>query len=173
MDLSKLTPADAAVTLRGLERRYRGLFTGVGDDETPDDVAHRRVDGWSAIDHVVAAARAIGAADRSLAKVLTLDTPSLDPADVVPASRPQPMAPTGTVHERLSELGYEATALADLIGGASAREWAREGVVADEPPRTITALDVVRAAIDAGIGHLDAARKVLAAAVARPPDPQR
>ena len=64
MDLSKLTPADAAVTLRGLERRYRGLFSGVGDDETPDDAAHRRVDGWSAIDHVVAAARAIGGADR-------------------------------------------------------------------------------------------------------------
>jgi hypothetical protein len=173
MDLSKLTPADAAVTLRGLERRYRGLFSGVGDDETPDDAAHRRVDGWSAIDHVVAAARAIGGADRALVKVLTVDTPTLDPADVRPEARPQPVAPTGTVHERLSELGYEATALADRISSASAREWAREGVVADEPPHTITALDVVRAAIEAGIGHLDAARKILAAAVTHRPDPQR
>src|ERR671922_204468 len=56
MDLSKLSPADAAIALRGFERRYRGLFAGLGDDESPDDVSHRQVSGWSAIDHVVASA---------------------------------------------------------------------------------------------------------------------
>src|SRR4029453_14700396 len=67
MDLSRLPPSDAAVALRGLERRYRGLFSGLGDDEAPDDVAHRQVQGWSAIEHIVAAAWAIAAAERALA----------------------------------------------------------------------------------------------------------
>ena len=170
MDLSKLTPADAAVTLRGLERRYRALFAGLGDDESPDDVAHRRVDGWSAIDHVVAAARAIAASDRALARVLTHDEPVLDASDVEPQARP--VAPTGTVHERLSELGYEAVALAARIEKAGAREWVRRGSVAGTD-RRFTALDVVRAAVDAGVTHLDDARTVLASAVGRGPDPQR
>jgi hypothetical protein len=170
MDLSKLTPADAAVTLRGLERRYRALFAGLGDDETPDDAAHRRVDGWSAIDHVVAAARAIAAADRALGKVLTTDEPALDPADVDPQARP--VAPTGTVHERLSELGYEAVALAGRTENVGARDWARQASVAGTEHR-LTALDVVRSAIEAGVTHLDDARKVLASAVGKGPDPQR
>jgi hypothetical protein len=170
MDLSKLTPADAAVTLRGLERRYRALFAGLGDDESPDDVAHRRVDGWSAIDHVVAAARAIAASDRALARVLTSDHPALDAADIDPQTRP--VAPTGTVHERLSELGYEAVALAGRIEDAGAQEWARQGSVAGTD-RQLTALDVVRAAIDAGVTHLDEARTVLTSAVGKGPGPQR
>jgi hypothetical protein len=171
MDLSKLTPNDAAVTLRGIERRYRALFAGLGDDESPDDVAHRRVDGWSAIDHVVAAARALSAADRSLAKVLTTDGPSLDAADVDPQSRP--VAPTGTVHERLSEVGYEAHALADRIAGVSAGDWNREGFVSDGQDRRVTALDLVRTAVNAGVTHLDGARKVLAAVSGHAPGPQR
>lgn len=170
MDLSKLTPNDAAVTLRGLERRYRALFAGLGDDESPDDVAHRRVDGWSAIDHVVAAARALAAADRSLAKVLTTDTPTLDPADVEPQSRP--VAPTGTVHERLSELGYEAQALADRISDVNAQDWNRPGIVSDGQGRRVTGLDLVRSAIDAGVTHLDGTRKVLAAVSGQGPGPQ-
>jgi hypothetical protein len=169
MDLSKLTPADAAVTLRGLERRYRGLFAGLGEDDSPDDVAHRRVDGWSAIDHVVAAARAIGAADRALAKVLTSDAPDLDPGDVEPQARP--VAPTGTVHERLSELGYEAVVLADRIASVPAGDWVRRGRIAGEG-KEVTALDLVRSAVDAGVTQLEGARRVLHA-VAGPPDPQR
>jgi hypothetical protein len=171
MDLSKLTPNDAVVTLRGLERRYRALFAGLGDDESPDDVAHRRVEGWSAIDHVVAAARAVAAADRTLAKVLSADLPTLDPADVDPQARP--VAPTGTVHERLSELGYEAMALADRIDGVSAQDWNRRGSVSDAHERQVTALDLVRSAIDAGVAHLDGTRKVLAAVSGNAPDPQR
>lgn len=171
MDLSKLTPNDAAVTLRGLERRYRALFAGLGDDESPDDVAHRRLDGWSAIDHVVAAARALAAADRALAKVLSFDRPDLDPADVDPQARP--VAPTGTVHERLSELGYEAQALADRIDGVSAQDWNREGHVPDGHQRQVGALDLVRTAVDAGVTHLDTTRKVLAAVSGSAPGPQR
>ena len=158
MDLSKLTPADASVTLRGLERRYRALFAGLGEDESPDDVARRQVAGWSAIDHVVAAARAIGAADRALAATLSGDEPALSPEDVGAAPRPHPGSPTGPVHERQAELGFEAVALADRIDGANADDWNR---TARAGAQTLTALDIVRAAVDAGVTHLREAQKVL------------
>jgi hypothetical protein len=164
MDLSKLTPADAAIALRGFERRYRGLFAGLGDDESPDDVARRQVTGWSAIDHVVAAARAIAAADRALAVVLASDDAHVAPEDVGAAPRPHPGSPTGTVHERLAELGFEAVALADRIDGVGADDWKRTATVSGAG-RPITTLDIVRAAVDAGVSHLNAAQKVLAAVV--------
>ncbi|MFP3899607.1 MAG: hypothetical protein ACLFXM_02050 [Acidimicrobiia bacterium] len=173
MDLSKLTPADATVTLRGLERRYRGLFAGLGEDETPDDVGHRlAADGWSAVEHVVAAAWAIAAADRSLAAVLTSDAPSLPVTDLDPDQRPKPGAPTGTVHERLAELGMEATALADRIGRVPAADWTREATVDGGAARRVTALDIVRGAIDAGVTHLRAAQRVLDEVRRRPIEPQ-
>ncbi|HLM64154.1 MAG TPA: hypothetical protein VK306_07635 [Acidimicrobiales bacterium] len=171
MDLSKLTPADAAVALRGLERRYRALFAGLGEDESPDDLAHRRVEGWSAIDHIVAAARAIGGYERAMHAVLTRDTPELSPADLDDDPHP-PLAPTGTVHERISELGMETVSMAERIEGVPASDWTREGVVGDGPDRRVTSMDLVRGAVDAGVSHLDAARNVLSAAVGKP-GPQR
>ena len=77
MDLSQLSPSDAVVALRSLERRYRGLFAGLSEDESPDDLAHRRAGDWSAIDHAVAAALFIARANRTLARVLTADSPSV------------------------------------------------------------------------------------------------
>lgn len=167
MDLSKLTPADASVTLRGLERRYRGLVAGLGDDESPEDVARRQVHGWSAIDHVVAAARAIGAADRALAATLAGDEPLLSAEDVGAAPRPHPGSPTGPLHERLAELGFESVALADRIDPVSAESWTRTATLSGHGEhgghgaRSVTALDIVRAAVDAGITHLREAQTVL------------
>jgi hypothetical protein len=162
MDLADLPPSDIVVALRGLERRYRGLFAGLSEDESPEDAAHRVVGGWSPIEHIVAAAWAISAIDRALADVLTNDTPVLDPADVDPAERPKPGAVTGTLHERLAELGLEANALADRVESTAARDWARTGVVAGSR-RTLTALDLAKLAVEAGVAHLRAADEALAA----------
>ena len=170
MDLSQLSPSDAAVALRGLERRYRGLFAGLGEDEAPDDVAHRTLHGWSAIEHIVAAAWAIAAAERALAAVLTHDQPTLTAADVDPEARPKPGAPTGTVHERLSELGLEAQALASRVESTPADDWVRTAAV-EGTGRTVTALDIARSAVDAGVTHLRAAEGVLHAVARRPIDP--
>lgn len=168
MDLSKLAPSDVAVTLRGLERRFRGLFAALGDDESPEDVAHRTVGGWSPIEHVVAAAWAIAAADRALAAVLTADGPVLEPADVEPDARPKPGAVTGTLHERLAELGFEATAAADRIEATPSGDWTRHGTV-NGTERRVSALDLAKLAVDAGIRHLRAAEDVLAAVRRTPP----
>jgi len=170
MDLSRLAPSDIVVALRGLERRYRGLFAGLGDDESPDDVAHRTVEGWSAIEHIVAGAWSIAAADRALAAVLTDDSPTLAAADVDVAARPRPGGVTGTVHERLSELGLEANAAADRVDATSARDWDRTGTV-EGSGRTVTALDLARLAVEAGVDHLRGAERVLAA-VRRTPPPE-
>jgi hypothetical protein len=169
VDLSKLAPSDIVVALRGLERRYRGLFAGLGEDESPDDVAHRASGGWSPIEHVVAGAWAISAADRALLAVLTSDGPALDPADVDPAARPKPGAVTGTVHERLAELGLEANAAADRIESVPSGDWTRRGTVAGTD-RSLTALDVARLAVDAGVTHLRAAGEVVDAVRRTPPE---
>jgi hypothetical protein len=169
MDLSQLSPSDAVVTLRGLERRYRGLFAGLGEDESPDDLARRSAGGWSAIEHVAAAARAIAAADRALGTVLTVDSPTVAAADVNPAARPHPTVPAGPVHERLADLGLEANAAAEHIGRVSAENWSRPATVDDGSGRTVTALDIARAAVDAGVTHLREAERVLAAVRGRPP----
>ncbi|MGH9231437.1 MAG: hypothetical protein ACRD07_22380 [Acidimicrobiales bacterium] len=169
MDLSQLSPSDAVVALRGLERRYRGLFAGLSDDESADDLAHRRAGDWSAIDHAVAAARFIAGADRALARVLTADSPPLAAADVAPSASPSPAAPPGVVDGPLAELGSEANAMADRIDHVPAGDWSRPAVVDDG--RTVTALDIARAAVDAGVTHLRDAEKVLAAVRGRPADP--
>jgi hypothetical protein len=169
MDLSRLSPSDAVVALRGLERRYRGLFARLSDDESPDDLAHRRAGDWSAIDHAVAATRFIGRANRSLARVLTADSPSLAVADVDPAASSSPAAPPGPIDGPLAELGSEANAMADRIQHVPAGDWTRPALVANG--RRITALDIARAAVDAGVTHLRDAEEVLAAVRGRPVEP--
>ena len=163
MDLSTLAPSDAIVALRGLERRYRGVFAGLGEDESPDEVARRPAgNGWSALEHVVAAAWAIAAARRALEAVLTRDTPLLDVTDVDPGARSKPGAPSGTLHERLAELGLEANELAERAERVPAKDWARLGLLDDSSGRRVEALDILRTAVDSGVTHLRATEHTLA-----------
>lgn len=154
-------PSDAVVALRSLGRRYRALFAGLGDDESPDDLAHRNgSEGRSALDHVVAATRTITFLGRALEQVLVQDDPVLHPAMADPAEREWPAA-TGTVEERVSELAWEADALADRAERVSAPDWSRHGRVAghDAPLR---AASVLWDAVDTAVEHLRAAERVLA-----------
>jgi hypothetical protein len=168
MDLSQLSPSDAVVALRGLERRYRGLFAGLSDDESPDDLAHRRAGGWSAVDHAVAASRFIAGANRALARTLTSDLPTVPAAEVDPTASSSPGSPPGPVDGLLAELGAEANAMADRIEHVPSGDWTRTAAVDDNSGRTVTALDVARATVDAGVTHLREAEKVLAAVRGRP-----
>jgi hypothetical protein len=158
-----LPPSDAAVALRSLDRRYRAAFAGQEDDEAPDDLAHRPgPDGWSALAHVVAAARGIATCAGALTEVLSEESPRLEPAAIDPDRKPADPAPTGTVDERISELAWEADALADLVDRTKGTRWARVGVVAGQQ-RTIGADDIVRAAVAVGVEHLRGAEQVLEA----------
>jgi uncharacterized membrane protein len=172
VDLSKLSPSDAVVALRGLERRYRELFEPFREGESPDDIAQRSgPDGWSVFDHIVAATQPIAAANRTLARVLIAEAPTVRPGEVDRAARPKPAVAAGSLDEAIAELGREAAAAADRIERVPAESWSRTAVVEDRPGRTVTALDIARAAVDAGVGHLRAAQDVLAAVGRRPADP--
>ena len=67
-------PADAVVALRSLERRWRGLFPGLSDDESPDALAHRPgADGRSALDLATHASRTLSLLGRALEQSLVED----------------------------------------------------------------------------------------------------
>ena len=168
MDLSQLSPSDAVVALRSLERRYRGLFAGLGEDESPDDLAHRRAGDWSAADHIVAAARFIAGANGALARVVTADSPAVAAASVDPGASRGPGAPPEPVDGLVAELASEANAMADRVEQVAAGAWTRQAVVDDGSRRTVTALDIVRAAVDAGVTQLREAERVLSDIRGRP-----
>lgn len=158
--MSPRPPSDALVALRSLERRYRGLFAGLGEDESPDDLAHRNgSDGRSALDHVVAATRTITFLGRAVEQALVDDDPVLHPAVSDPTRREWPAA-TGTVDERISELAWEAHALADRIEHVAAADWFRTARVAGHDATT-SAAAVLWDAVDSAVEHLKAAERTL------------
>lgn len=153
-------PSDAVVALRSLDRRFRGLLAGRSEDEAADDLACRiGRSGRSALDHVVAATRTITFLGRALEQVLIDDDPVLHPAVLDVAARDWPDA-EGSVDERVSELGWEADALADKVTRVPAADWARRARVAAHDT-TVSALDVVWDAVDSAVGHLKAAEQAL------------
>jgi hypothetical protein len=159
-----LSPADAAVALRSLDRRYRAALAGREDDESPDDLALRPgPDGWSALGHVVAAARAIAACAAALDEVQREELAEVDRSVVEADRRPVDPTPTGTVDERVSELAWEADALADRIKRVPADRWGRSGRISGTG-RAVGSLDLVRAAVEAGVTHLRSAEQTLEAA---------
>ncbi|MGE3618889.1 MAG: hypothetical protein AB7L84_00380 [Acidimicrobiia bacterium] len=163
-----LGPSDAVVALRSLPRRYRAALAAVQAQDDPDEIALRRgADGWTAIGHVVAASRAVGGAARALEEVLRSDEPVVERAVVDANRRVEDPAPGGTIEERVSELGWESDALAETADRVSARDWARAAKVPDRAD-PVTALDVLRAAVEAGIDHLRAMEATLVEVRGRP-----
>jgi hypothetical protein len=106
--------------------------------------------------------------------MLAADAPCVPFQVVDPAARPEPAGTTGSVDDLLTELGRAANAAADRIGRVPASEWTRAATLDDGSGRTVTALDVARRAVDAGVSHLRAAGVVLAAVRDRSPaSPER
>lgn len=158
--MSPRPPADAVVALRSLERRYRSLFLGLEEDESPDDLAHRPgPDGTSALDHVVAATRTLTFLGRALEQALVESEPVLHPAVADPSEREWPAA-TGTVKDALDELAQVSKGLAARVEHVSAKEWGRAVRVAGHDATT-TPLDVLWDATDTAVTHLKAADAVL------------
>ena len=155
-------PSDGAVALRSLPRRFRALFAGLGDDESPDALADRAgLDGTSALGHLVAASTLTASTRRALEEVLTSDDPLLDPlVDETPRS------PGGTLEERLSEVGWETDGLADRVERASADEWGRRGRVATDAD-VVSAADLLWRGIDGAVAHLKSAERALTEARGR------
>lgn len=155
-------PSDAVVALRSLGRRYRGVFAGREDDERPDDLAHRiGSEGRSALDHVVHATRTITLLGRALQQTLVEDDPVLHPAVADPTAREWEDTAGGTVDERVSELAWEAEALADRVEHVPADDWGRRARVAGADATT-SALAILWDAVDSAVTDLRAAERVMA-----------
>jgi hypothetical protein len=153
-------PADAVVALRSLPRRYRALFAGLGDDESPDALARRvGAGGRSALDHIATTSRTLTTAHRTLEQVLVSDDPRLDPVDADTHEREAEMQPGGRLEERLSGLQVDSDRLADRSEHLSADDWSRQGRYDDGT--TVTAADVVWHAVDKAVEGLKSAEQTL------------
>lgn len=147
-------PADAALTARTLPRRYRNVLARPDDDETPDDPATRRPPdgGLSALEHAALAAEVLSLAAVALRRVPVEDEP------VVSLVAPEP-GPQWSVEVVLVRLAAAATHLAEAVEALRGEAWAQPCIL-DEDGR-VTALDVARVGVHAGVHHLrDAARVI-------------
>jgi hypothetical protein len=154
-------PADAVVALRSLGRRWRGLFAGLGEDESPDDLAHRvGVDGRSALDHAVHATRTISLLGRAVEQALVDDDAVLHPAVGDPSQREWEGPSAGTVDETIAELAHEAERLADRVDRVTADEWRRRVRVAGQDA-DLGPLEVLWDAVDSAVAALKAAERTL------------
>lgn len=167
--MAQLAPSDGIVALRSLERRFRGMFAEADEEETPDQLAARPgADGWTILDHIVAATWSIVTGARAVEAVLVQDMPIIAPADADTGSKPRTPThkPTGTLHEQLAELGVEANRLADRAERVASKDWDRRGLVAPHGRSTadqeVTALDLFGVAVEASTTHLRAAERTLA-----------
>lgn len=160
-------PADAAVALRSLQRRFRELLGDLGTGELVEESARTPgSDGRSALDHVCRAGQGIEFLTRSLPRVLTEDDPVLDPA---PTDAPSPDRDQGgtreavagaTWEERLAEFGRDAARLADRIDGVPAGDWVRSARVRGDD-RALNAADLLWETVDYTVGQLKEAQRVV------------
>lgn len=162
------SPADAVVALRSLDRRWRGLFAGLGADEAPDDLAHRiGAGGDAASDHAVRATRTLSLLDRALEQVLIDEATVLHPAVGDAAQRAWDGHVGGSVDDLILDLVAQAEQLADRADGVAAAEWARRAPVAGQEA-DIGALEILWNAVDSAIAELKAAERILHEVRGRP-----
>ncbi len=153
-------PADAVVALRSRERRWRGRFAGLGEDESPDALAARPgADGRSALDHATHATRTLSLLGRAADQALVDDDAVLHPAVGDAEQRDWPSTES-TVDDALAELSHEAERLAARIEHVAADEWARRSRVAGQDA-DMSPLDIVWDAVDAAVSDLRAAEATL------------
>lgn len=164
LDLSRESPADIAVTMRSLPRRF-GEALAPRDDETDDDVEAlaRRVgpDGASALDHVADTGRTLALLAGALTQVVAGKRPVLHDAVVDPAARTWQLDATDLEGE-LALLADEALELAGRVERTSVEQWDEVGRVVGGDERT--ALDLAREAVRTAITGLRATEAAMAAA---------
>jgi len=161
------SPADAVVALRSLGRRWRGVIDGLGDDESPDDLAHRVGSGGLAVgDHAVRATRTLSLLDRALEQVLVDEAAVLHPAVGDPAQRTGD-GQTRPVDDLIAELAHEAERLADRADRVTAADWSRRASVTGGGS-DVSALDLLWDAVDSAVAALKDADRTLREVRGRP-----
>lgn len=147
-------PGDAALTARSLPRRYRTALARPDDDEGPDDPAARRPPdgGPSALEHAAIAAEVLELAADAVRQAVTQEEPAVS----LTASDPGPQWSTEVV---LVRVATAATHLAEAVEAVHGEAWTRSCLLEGEG--RVTALDVARAAVHAGVHRLRDAVRVM------------
>jgi len=160
-DLSNLSPADVAVTMRSLPRRFGEALAAHGDEDA--DALARVVapDGSSALDHVADTGRMLALFGSALSEVVSGRQPVLHAAITDPSVRQWEHAATDLDGE-LSLLTDEAGALAGRVERTSADQWTAVGRVVGGTE--LTALDLAKEAVQTAIAGLRATEAAMAAA---------
>jgi hypothetical protein len=158
VESSQISPADAAVTLRSLPRRFAAELATPDDDDRPDDALHRRPlgGGLSAIEHAAWVASALPGLGQALHRVL-FDT---DPAIEVPALDPEPPVDHAdrSAEDTVAAIAAATGPLADVIDGVDGNDWRRPGLLIG---KDVTALDVAQGAVQLAVYHLRTTERTL------------
>jgi hypothetical protein len=158
VDSGHVSPIDAAVTMRSLRRRFTAALVPPGDDDRPDDVAHRRPadGGLSAVEH----AAWVGSALPQLGEALRLVLIEASPPVGLPRLDPDPPVDGGSLPavDVVARVAAAAEPLADAIDDVPGGDWVRTGRAGAV---TVTALDLVRGAVELAIHHLRAAERTM------------
>ncbi len=165
-DQPDLAPADAAVALRSLPRRFgeaiaRAAGPGAHDGADADDAAaptdaiearadHVGPDGTSPLEQVAATTAELTLFHQATTAVLSGASTPLHPGVLDRRSREWDVPPGLTVDDAVTLLEQEATAYAALVESADAREWAKSGPVAGGGSISAVTLvsEAVRSAVD-------------------------
>jgi transposase-like protein len=162
-DLSSLSPADGAAALRSYPRRYRAALRAVEDDESVEELARRYDDdGDCALDLASDTVRSWMIQAEALRQIDHGSNPVVHPGVVDATQRHWETSTEQSLAEVLDQLEDQALAFADQADRIRGAAWTRTATLADAG--TVTALDVLRAAVRTGRDNLDGAEKALAAA---------
>lgn len=158
-DPPTVSPSDAAVAARSFPRRYRALLVRPDDDDP--EIVHRRPGGEpSAAEHAAAGASGMAAAAEALRSIRTSDDAVVDLDE--PSATPAASGGSTPLDTILDRLAAAAGALADSIEPLRGDEWKRTGV--ERGGGEVTALDVARHGVHAGVHCLRAAERAIARA---------
>ena len=170
-DAPDIAPADAAVALRSLPRRFREAIAlstphdgPASDDDRPTPStnaveAHAQQlgpDGTSPLEQVVAATAELSLLHRATTSLLAGSSTPLHPAVVDRTARVWDVPPGLTLDDALTQLEQEATSYAHLLETADATAWAKGGAVAGG--QSVTALGIVSDAVQSAVDRLRSIR---------------
>jgi hypothetical protein len=159
LDLSKLSPQDAAIAFRSYPRRYREALATPQDDDTGDaedmeELAHRLGPGGrSAVQILSDVTRTWVVLRDALRRLVVDERPLLHPAVTDRSQRAWDADAPESLDDALALLTDEADTFASEIERVATGDWTRLGDVAGGGE--ITALDVVRDGVQVGHDGLD------------------
>ncbi|MCU0271032.1 MAG: hypothetical protein MUF83_20645 [Acidimicrobiales bacterium] len=160
--LDQLSAADAAVALRSYPRRFRAEVLPIAHDPEVEQRAWQiGPEGRSAAELVVATTNTLVLLGRALHDVVVQSDAALHPAVADPRQRTWEVPPGVTVEELLEQLGDACDALADAVERVHSPDWSRTASVVGDG--RLSALDVVKQAVAAGIDNLRAVERTLRA----------